>query len=145
LEEIMPAKKHSLFVTVLLASSCVALAAASQATQRKIDLVAASRGETPFRVYCSSCHGKKALGDGPLAKDLKVTPANLTELAERNGGEFPYDMVVSTIEHGRAVRGHGNKEMPAWGDAFELTAQSEAEAKAKIQQLANYLWSLQKP
>ena len=112
-------------------------------SQDKIDPGAAGRGEDLFRVYCSSCHGRSAKGDGPLADDLKVRPANLTELSQHNDGKFPWDMVVQTIEHGRHVRGHGSEAMPAWGDAFEMVSQSEAEAQRKIDDLANYLWSLQ--
>lgn len=108
------------------------------------DQAKAGRGERSFRVYCASCHGRGALGDGPLAKDLKVPPANLAELSKRNKGTFPYDMVMNTIDHGRNVRGHGNQEMPAWGDAFEMTEQTEAAAREKMVELAHYLWTLQR-
>lgn len=107
------------------------------------DASMAARGRMSFRVYCGACHGREARGDGPLAKDLRVEPANLTELSKRNDGEFPFDMVVDTIEHGRNVRAHGSHEMPAWGDAFEMTEKTEEAAKAKMQDLAHYLWSIQ--
>lgn len=103
----------------------------------------ATRGARSFRVYCGSCHGREARGDGPLAKDLRVKPANLTELSKRNDGEFPFEMVVDTIDHGRSVRAHGTEDMPAWGDAFEMTEQTEEAAKAKMEDLAHYLWSIQ--
>jgi len=120
------------------------LSRAGQSNQpEKIDRAAANRGEPTYRTYCKSCHGTKAHGDGALAKDLKIPPANLAELGKRNGGEFPFEMVMDTIEHGRSVRGHGSEDMPAWGDAFEMTAESEGEAKAKMVDVANYLWSLQ--
>jgi mono/diheme cytochrome c family protein len=128
----------------LLVALPVAMTAASESSQpQKVDSSAAYQGELTFRTYCSSCHGKQARGDGPLANDLKVQPANLTELSKKNEGEFPYEMVITTIENGRNVRGHGTEDMPAWGDAFEMTSQNEAEAKAKISQLAHFLWSLQ--
>lgn len=122
----------------------IALAAGNQSEQPdKVDASAAYRGEPTYRTYCSSCHGKQARGDGPLANDLKVPPANLSELAARHEGQFPFAMVLETIEHGRSVRGHGSQDMPAWGDAFEMTSQSEAEATAKMKELAHFLWSLQ--
>lgn len=129
------------FSVFLVLVIVVPLVLASQPT--KVDTALAYNGEATFRTYCSSCHGKSARGDGPLAKDLKVPPANLTELAKRNGGEFPYSMVLSTIEHGRDVRGHGTEDMPAWGGAFEMTSESEAGAKKKMNELVHYLWSLQ--
>ncbi|GMR24686.1 MAG: hypothetical protein BMS9Abin37_3269 [Acidobacteriota bacterium] len=129
---------------VLSAFVPVGIAGAGQSNQPdEIDRTAATRGELTYRTYCKSCHGREARGDGALAKDLKVQPANLAELATRTGGEFPFEMVMQTIEHGRSVRGHGSEDMPAWGDAFEMTSESEAEAKAKMADLAHYLWSIQ--
>lgn len=113
-------------------------------TPDKPDPTKAFRGKSSFNTYCGSCHGKQALGDGPLAKDLKFQPANLTELSKRNNGTFPFDMVKETIEHGRSVRGHGSKDMPAWGDAFEMTEQTAEAAQEKVLELAHYLWSLQR-
>lgn len=136
--------KPGLIVLALFVAAPLALAASRQADRPEtVDRPSAHRGEPTYRTYCSSCHGKQARGDGPLAKDLKVQPANLSELAKRNEGEFPFEMVVETIEHGRSVRGHGTEDMPAWGDAFEMTSQSEAEASAKMTELAHYLWTLQ--
>ncbi len=100
-------------------------------------------GERHFKTYCGACHGKMAKGDGPLAKDLKVTPADLTRLNEKNGGAFPFEMVMKTIDHGRSVRGHGTEDMPAWGNAFKATAESPEAAKQMMRELAHYLWSLQ--
>jgi mono/diheme cytochrome c family protein len=108
-----------------------------------LDDGAAVAGERLFGTYCRACHGKAARGDGPLAADLKVPPADLTKLTERNGGTFPYDMVVKTIDHGRSVRGHGTEDMPAWGDAFKMTSQSGDEPKKMMRELAHYLWSIQ--
>jgi mono/diheme cytochrome c family protein len=128
-----------LLVAVVLASA----AATGQEQPTEVDQPAAFRGEQTFRTYCSSCHGPGARGDGPLAKDLKVQPANLTELAKRHEGTFPFEMVLETIDHGRSVRGHGTEDMPAWGRAFKMTSASEDEAKSKMIELAHYLWSIQ--
>lgn len=115
--------------------------AAGQPTQ--VDRAAAVRGERTFRTYCASCHGKEAKGDGPLAKDLKTPPADLTQLSAHNEGTFPFEMVTKTIEQGRTVAGHGTQDMPAWGDAFKMTSDNEAAAKARVEELAHYLWTLQ--
>jgi mono/diheme cytochrome c family protein len=103
----------------------------------------AAKGERTYKTYCGACHGKMAKGDGPLAKDLKVTPADLTQLISKNNGAFPFEMVTKTIEGGRNVRGHGTEDMPAWGPAFKTTADSPAAAKEMIRELAHYLWSMQ--
>ncbi|MBI3275882.1 MAG: c-type cytochrome, partial [Methylocystis sp.] len=36
------------------------------------------RGQTTFQANCTGCHGVGGEGNGPLAKDLKVPPADLT-------------------------------------------------------------------
>jgi mono/diheme cytochrome c family protein len=128
---------HSAAIGVLL------LAASAQAQDEKMDTKMALSGERLFRTYCGACHGTMAKGDGPLAKDLKVAPADLTRLSEKNSGAFPFERVIETIDHGRNVRGHGSQDMPAWGDAFKSTAQSPDEPKRMMRELAHYLWSLQ--
>ena len=130
-------------VVVVLSAWSLAGGFANAQTGAEFDRTAASRGSETFRVYCSSCHGREARGDGPLAIDLKVPPANLTLLSNNNDGEFPFDMIMETIQHGRDVSGHGSQDMPAWGDAFEMTSQSEAEAKTRMEQVVQFLWSRQ--
>jgi mono/diheme cytochrome c family protein len=102
-------------------------------------------GKGAFRSYCGACHGASARGDGPLAADLKVRPANLTEIAKRNGGEFPFEQVVRTIDGRQRVRGHGGGDMPVWGDAFRVSegGHTEEEVQQRIRNLAHFLWSIQ--
>jgi len=102
-------------------------------------------GAEVFRTYCASCHGTSARGDGPLASSMRKKPANLTEIAKRNGGEFPTEMVFRTIDGRQPVRGHGGPDMPVWGDAFEKSREAgdQARVKAVIQSLVDYLESIQ--
>jgi hypothetical protein len=71
--------------------------------------------------------------------------ANLTEIAKRNGGEFPSDMVFRTIDGRQPVRGHGGPDMPVWGDAFEKSREAgdQARVTSVIQSLVDYLESIQ--
>lgn len=102
----------------------------------------AAAGEESFKTYCAACHGKSGKGDGPLAKDMKVRPADLTQIAKKNKGEFPFDGVVKIIDGREPVRGHGSKDMPVWGEAFKTT-DNEAQAMERMKQLAHFLWSIQ--
>ncbi len=119
------------------------VAVSANAQDARLDTGMAVSGERLFRMYCGSCHGKTAKGDGPLAKDLKAAPADLTKLSATNGGTFPFEMVMKTIDNGRNVRGHGTQDMPAWGSAFKSTAESADDATRMMRELAHYLWSLQ--
>ena len=82
---------------------------------------------------------------GAMRSRSRAKPANLTEIAKRNGGEFPADMVFRTIDGRQPVRGHGGPDMPVWGDAFEKSREAgdEARVKAVIQSLVDYLESIQ--
>jgi nucleotide-binding universal stress UspA family protein len=102
-------------------------------------------GAEVFRTYCASCHGTAARGDGPLASAMIKKPANLTEIAKRNGGLFPSDLVFRTIDGRQPVRGHGGPDMPVWGDAFSKSREAgDADrVKAVIQSLVDYLDSIQ--
>lgn len=50
-----------------------------------------------FAENCSACHGVGGRGDGALAGDLAKRPADLTQLAKRNGGVFPTTQVMAQI------------------------------------------------
>ena len=102
-------------------------------------------GAEVYRTYCASCHGPSARGDGPLAATMPKKPANLTEIAKRNGGVFPSDLVFRTIDGRNKVRGHGGPDMPEWGEAFAKSREAgDAERVTKvIQSLVDYLESLQ--
>ena len=117
--------------------------AASGSAQTKLDQRAAAEGRKTYVRYCVSCHGPQGKGDGPLAKELRVPVPDLTALAARSGGTFPYDRVVRIITNGSAVRGHGTDDMPAWGPAFRRTEGIETPVDEAIRKLAQYLWSLQ--
>lgn len=52
-------------------------------------------GEQTYKQYCAACHGADAKGVGPLASLLKTLPPDLTTLAKRHLGKFPYDYVAN--------------------------------------------------
>ncbi|MCG6885154.1 MAG: cytochrome c [Silicimonas sp.] len=74
----------------------------------------AEEGAAAFFNHCAGCHGQAAAGDGPMASLLAVPPADLTGLAERNGGDFPLKRVAQRIDGTTEVRAHGGP-MPVFG------------------------------
>jgi nucleotide-binding universal stress UspA family protein/mono/diheme cytochrome c family protein len=117
----------------------VAATAVAQESQQMVP------GSAVFQTYCASCHGTTARGDGPLASSMTRKPANLTEIAKRNGGQYPSDMVFRTIDGRQPVRGHGGADMPVWGDAFKRSRDGGDEDRIKrvITSLVDYLESIQ--
>ncbi len=71
-------------------------------------------GAQIFAAECASCHGADARGDGPYARGLETAPPDMTTIASRNGGEFPTDQVMSTID-GLQRDAHFSAAMPEFG------------------------------
>jgi mono/diheme cytochrome c family protein len=57
--------------------------------------------------YCAACHGATGKGDGIAAAGLSKKPADLTQLAARNGGEFPTTRVMAQIWGYAKAKGRG--------------------------------------
>ncbi|MGD2115329.1 MAG: c-type cytochrome [Acidobacteriota bacterium] len=107
----------------------------------------AARGSVTYRVYCASCHGRAARGDGKLADLLDAEPANLTLIGWRNEDRFPVDHVYQVIDGREEVSENGRREMPVWGEALGATEEAAGLAperiEAKIWELVYYLKSIQ--
>jgi mono/diheme cytochrome c family protein len=102
-------------------------------------------GPVLYVTYCAVCHGKAATGDGPMAPVLKVHVPNLTEIAKRNGGTFPFARVQKRIEGSESAGlGHGTREMPVWGPIFSQVTSDRDFGKVRIYNLTKYLQSIQK-
>ena len=102
----------------------------------------ASSGHQMFDTYCAACHGIDGKGDGPAASALKMPPADLTQLAKKNGGKFPENHVAATL---RAVDSpvHGSKEMPIWGTLLSSVSSSDSEVQLRTANLVKYIETLQ--
>ena len=139
--EKMPVRRLG-FAGVMLAALLIAPATAMAQDQ---PMKQTTTGGEVYRMYCASCHGQSARGDGPLAATMSRKPANLTEIAKRNGGEFPSDLVFRTIDGRNKVRGHGGPDMPEWGEAFSKSREAGDADRVKnvIQSLVDYLDSIQ--
>lgn len=104
-------------------------------------------GADLFRVFCASCHGPQARGNGPVAKSLKVKVPDLTRIARRRSGEFPAESIRRIID-GRELRPtHGSGDMPVWGQEFYGVSSDDAVRRARsnelIDRLVDYLRSIQ--
>lgn len=104
-----------------------------------------AEGKQKFEVYCASCHGAGAKGDGPFSATLRKRPADLTQLASRNKGEFPKDVVAKLIDGRTRDEAHRKSDMPVWGDVFAKseTSADAAAVKARIDALVEYLATIQ--
>ncbi len=76
----------------------------------------AKRGKKLFIQHCQKCHGETGIGNGTLAKEMKIRPANLQNL----NSEVTNTYLVVQINNGKGA-------MPKWEDflnqqqAYDLT------------------------
>ena len=123
--------------SVLVAASALATVSAQVQSQPY-------SGASDYQVYCSSCHGPQARGDGVIAKSLKTQPSDLTQLTKLNNGVFPEEKVAKTVV-GRQGTAHRDSEMPAWAEVFAKSSDSAGaeQAAVRIGVLVKYLETLQ--
>jgi mono/diheme cytochrome c family protein len=107
-------------------------------------------GLTEYEIACMSCHGLDGKGDGPKARTLSTMPADLTRIAERNGGKFPARAIYDMIDGRGVIPAHGKRDMPVWGDRYRQTgdpgedpAAVDQRARALIDALVGYIASIQ--
>ena len=131
----------------VLASAAVASAQTPADQQRIEEQRQIESGSGLFRTYCVVCHGTDAKGTGPLASSMRRKPADLTALSAKNGGTFPAETTHRVIDGKNPVKGHGGGDMPVWGDALSRSQDggSPEVVQHRIEELVNYLKSIQKP
>jgi mono/diheme cytochrome c family protein len=133
-------RSYTSALTLFLAPFLVPSASAAE----KLDPAAAAKGKLVYERYCASCHGKEGRGDGPVAAELRTVTTDLTRLAERNGGRFPFEAVVKSVDGRQTVRAHGAPDMPIWGEVFPKTGGTESPSVAlAVSRITHYIWSLQ--
>lgn len=118
-----------------------AVAQAPQPPQRGIEF---------YRSACAQCHGNDGRGGGPVVPYLTVQPTDLTSLARRNNGVFPFVKVGQIIDGREEIPQHGGREMPFWGQMFGFEAGDrfgsrfrEVYVQGRVYELILYLYSIQ--
>jgi mono/diheme cytochrome c family protein len=140
----------ALQAVVLLAGLIAAANMAADDTSRQKPkqpsgpLIRSLQGPDLYRAYCASCHGLDGLGNGPVAPALKSQTADLTIIAQRNGGVFPGLRVRRIIAGDELILAHGSREMPVWGPIFHRVEEDRDYGEVRLQNLTDYLQSLQK-
>jgi mono/diheme cytochrome c family protein len=115
--------------------------------QQKVDL-----GKREYDANCAICHGPKGKGDGPWAGYGKEIVSDITGLAKKNNGVFPFARVYEFIDGTQVVKAHGTREMPIWGQDYkvkgaeyymEVPYDPEMYVRARILALTEYVYRLQ--
>lgn len=110
-------------------------------------------GREEYRENCLNCHGEAGDGNGPYAHLLNKSASDLTKLTRNNKGVFPFARVYEVIDGREIVKGHGERDMPIWGNAYRIIAgeryfdvpyNPEVFVRSRILALIEYISRLQK-
>jgi mono/diheme cytochrome c family protein len=91
-------------------------AAASKANPQK-GAESISNGKTLFAKNCQSCHGKKGMGDGTKAAQLKTEPGDFSTSAFQSQSD---GAIFYKISEGRDDMPSFKKKMPEANDMWDL-------------------------
>lgn len=141
-------KKKLIVAAALLMGASGIVAAADM--KPKVDL-----GKREYQNSCALCHGANGKGGGSINDLLKTAPTDLTTLSKKNNGVFPFDRIYAVIDGREMVKGHGDRDMPAWGNRYTMESTKAAEyymdvpydmdmyARSRILALIDYLNRIQ--
>lgn len=100
-------------------------------------------GQDLYNQKCAICHGPEGKGDGVLGVQLKVRPADLSHLSQRNAGTFPFWQVYAKIDGREDIAAHGPRDMPVWGTDERYEGTRGRLASGQILQIVFFLQSIQ--
>lgn len=131
----------------LALSLAFAWANANAQTIKEVPIVPVNptSGVDMYKEYCAVCHGVDGKGNGPAATALKKMPTDLTQLAHKNGGKYPEELVAASIRGDTLLPAHGSQNMPVWGTLFHsgMGQRPESEVQLRIVNLTTYIKTLQ--
>ena len=108
---------------------------------------ATSQERALYLKYCGACHGPHGKGDGIAGTFMRPKPADLTQIAKQNGGEFPFEHTMQVIDGRRTVRAHGDPDMPVWGEVLSENAAGSAQRRGVVNgtltMITDYIRSIQ--
>jgi mono/diheme cytochrome c family protein len=139
---------RKLMMTTLAAAMLAACTVAYAAEPERFDV-----GKYEYEASCAVCHGAKGKGDGPMRGQLVTPVPDITTLAKRNNGVFPFSRVYDVIDGREKLAAHGTREMPVWGRIYSRQTSifyepypsfdPESAVRSRIMALAEYVYRLQ--
>jgi mono/diheme cytochrome c family protein len=104
-------------------------------------------GKAVYLRYCGACHGPNAKGDGVAGTFMRPKPPDLTQIAKKNDGKFPFEPTMAVIDGRNTIRAHGDPDMPVWGEIFSEQSgwdvSRRVDARGKLMLITDYLRSIQ--
>jgi len=130
-----------LFSPVCTAQSQKASAVPDREGQARIPI----QGSRIFQYRCAACHGANGRGQGPESAALKHAAPNLTLIAQRNSGKFPYQQVKEVIEgKQQSPRAYSYRQMPIYGPIFHQIEADQDWGEVRLEAITKQVESIQR-
>ena len=104
-------------------------------------------GKWLYLKYCGACHGSDGKGNGVASGFMRPKPTDLTQLAKKAGGTFPYVPTMQAIDGTKTVSAHGDANMPVWGEIFRQESgapmEHRVDVQGKVMLITDYVRSIQ--
>ena len=133
------------FACLLLTSATAPVAMAQGKVIKKAPMGQSdpSSGKAMYTSYCAPCHGASGKGDGPVASEFKVAPANLTQFTRTTKVSF----LPAISGHAAIWRAHSGawlEQCAGMGNLFgSLDPHDPVKVNQSIQTLVDYVKTLQ--
>jgi mono/diheme cytochrome c family protein len=137
--------KLILAVLLLVPFICTAQSQSnSSSPDRDVQTRIPIEGSRIFQYRCAACHGTDGRGHGPASLTLKHAAPNLTLIAKRNGGGFPYQQVKEVIEgKQQSPLAHGYRQMPLYGPIFHDIESDQDWGEVRLDAITRQVESMQ--
>lgn len=131
-----------------IAALGLALAMVGASSARAAEEEGKLDGAGLYRKYCSACHGDQGKGDGVVSGLMTPHPTDLTKLAAKAGGKFPFMQTVRVLDGRQTTRAHGDSDMPVWGEILREPGHTgalveKADVTGRLFLITTYLESIQ--
>ena len=119
---------YNVMMLTLFAVWAPQAAAEAAADSLDVELPAAFEGRRLYVSYCQLCHGSDGRGDGPLAKAMKISPADLNTTVRSRSDTILTKII--TGEGRQTITGRDRHNllsdaMPEWRDVFSQSQVKE--------------------
>jgi len=102
-------------------------------------------GAKIFQYHCAVCHGSDGRGHGPDSVVLQHQTPDLTLIAQRSGGKFPYQRVKDIIAGKKTgLLSQSAREMPIWGPIFHQVESDQDWGEVRLEAITRRVESMQR-
>ncbi|MCP5199902.1 MAG: cytochrome c [Gammaproteobacteria bacterium] len=144
----VPCPDHSVRALAFALATALVPATTVAGELPRVDDAIVNTGHTLFAVHCASCHGDDAAGGAATTSTMTRPTPDLTTLAARNGGRFPFWGLYDVISGAELLPAHADRTMPLWSRELVPPHAADAEdgaalARGRILAIMAYLATLQ--